>query len=172
MKAVGRLDHPNIVQAYDAREIDGTPVLIMEFVEGWTWRELSGASGRCRWPTPANWSAKRPSACNTPTSTGWSTATSSRRTSCSRRRRGEAAGPGLGPILLRPRKTGTDCGQCEIWGLAPSIASVPAPICRDDRLRARRWARPTTWPRSRPPTAARSISGPTSTAWAARSTSS
>ena len=34
MKAVGRLAHPNIVQAYDAREIDGMPVLIMEFVEG------------------------------------------------------------------------------------------------------------------------------------------
>ena len=27
MKAVGRLAHPNIVQAYDAREIDGMPVL-------------------------------------------------------------------------------------------------------------------------------------------------
>jgi serine/threonine protein kinase len=34
MKAVGRLAHPNIVQAADAREIDGTPVLIMEFVDG------------------------------------------------------------------------------------------------------------------------------------------
>jgi serine/threonine protein kinase len=34
MKAVGRLVHSNIVQAYDAREIDGTPVLIMECVDG------------------------------------------------------------------------------------------------------------------------------------------
>src|SRR5208337_2097833 len=34
MKAVGRLAHPNIVQAYDAREIDDMPVLIMEFVDG------------------------------------------------------------------------------------------------------------------------------------------
>ena len=34
MKAVGRLVHPNIVQAYDAREIDGTSVLIMELVDG------------------------------------------------------------------------------------------------------------------------------------------
>jgi uncharacterized protein (TIGR03067 family) len=34
MKAVGRLAHPHIVQAYDAREIDGTPVLIMEYVDG------------------------------------------------------------------------------------------------------------------------------------------
>ncbi len=34
MKAVGRLNHPNIVQAYDAREIDGTMVLVMEYVDG------------------------------------------------------------------------------------------------------------------------------------------
>ncbi|MGA2257216.1 MAG: TIGR03067 domain-containing protein, partial [Thermoguttaceae bacterium] len=34
MKAVARLDHPNIVHAYDAREINDMPVLIMEFVDG------------------------------------------------------------------------------------------------------------------------------------------
>ncbi len=40
MKAIGRLDHPNIVQAYDAREIDGTLVLIMEFIDGLDLAEL------------------------------------------------------------------------------------------------------------------------------------
>ena len=34
MKAVGRLDHPNIVQARDAGEADGTHYLVMEFIEG------------------------------------------------------------------------------------------------------------------------------------------
>ena len=34
MKAIGRLNHPNIVQAHDAREIDDMPVLIMEYVDG------------------------------------------------------------------------------------------------------------------------------------------
>lgn len=34
MRAIGRLDHANIVRAYDAREIDGRPVLVMEYVEG------------------------------------------------------------------------------------------------------------------------------------------
>jgi serine/threonine protein kinase len=34
MKAIGRLDHPHIVRAYDAREIEGRLVLVMEFVEG------------------------------------------------------------------------------------------------------------------------------------------
>lgn len=34
MKAVGRLNHPNLIQAYDAREIDGTRFLVTEYVEG------------------------------------------------------------------------------------------------------------------------------------------
>jgi serine/threonine protein kinase len=34
MKAVGRLDHPNIVRAMDAREIDGMHFLAMEYVAG------------------------------------------------------------------------------------------------------------------------------------------
>jgi serine/threonine protein kinase len=34
MEAVGRLDHPHIVRAYDAGEIGGTYYLAMEFVEG------------------------------------------------------------------------------------------------------------------------------------------
>jgi hypothetical protein len=34
MKAIGKLDHRHIVRAYDAREIDGTPTLVMEYTEG------------------------------------------------------------------------------------------------------------------------------------------
>ena len=34
MKAVGRVSHPNIVQAHDARDIEGTTVLVMEYVDG------------------------------------------------------------------------------------------------------------------------------------------
>jgi serine/threonine protein kinase len=34
MKAVGQLSHPNIVQALDARDIDGTTVLVMEYLDG------------------------------------------------------------------------------------------------------------------------------------------
>ena len=34
MKAVGRVSHPNVVQALDARDIGGTTVLVMEYVEG------------------------------------------------------------------------------------------------------------------------------------------
>ena len=81
MKAVGRLDHPNIVRACDAREIDGTPVLVMEYVDGLDLSKLVRQPGpaagrrRLRAGPPGG-----PGACSTPTSTGWSTATSSRRT--------------------------------------------------------------------------------------------
>ncbi len=44
MEAVGRVQHPNVVQAYDAREIQGSPILIMEFVEG---VDLSKLIRRC-----------------------------------------------------------------------------------------------------------------------------
>jgi WD40 repeat protein/serine/threonine protein kinase len=40
MEAVGRLDHPNIVRAMDAREIDGTCFLVMEYVTGMNLHEL------------------------------------------------------------------------------------------------------------------------------------
>jgi len=44
MKAVGRLDYPNIVQAHDARDIEGTHVLVMEYVDG---VDLSSLVKRC-----------------------------------------------------------------------------------------------------------------------------
>ena len=34
MRAVGRLSHPNIVTAHDAREVDGSAVLVTEFIDG------------------------------------------------------------------------------------------------------------------------------------------
>ena len=34
MRAIGRLSHPNIVTAFDAREVDGTAVLVTEFISG------------------------------------------------------------------------------------------------------------------------------------------
>ena len=40
MMAIGRLAHPNIVQAFDAREVGDTPVLIMEYVDGLDLGEL------------------------------------------------------------------------------------------------------------------------------------
>lgn len=40
MRAIGTLSHPNIVNAYDAREVDGTAVLVTEFIDGFDLTEL------------------------------------------------------------------------------------------------------------------------------------
>lgn len=46
MKAVGQLNHPNLIQAYDARVIDGTRFLVTEYVEGVNLEELLQRGGR------------------------------------------------------------------------------------------------------------------------------
>jgi serine/threonine protein kinase len=40
MKATAGIDHPNVVRAFDAREIDGTHLLVMEYVDGITLHEV------------------------------------------------------------------------------------------------------------------------------------
>ena len=43
MQAVGQLDHRHIVRAHDAREIDGTPILVMEYLDGLDLGEIRSA---------------------------------------------------------------------------------------------------------------------------------
>ncbi len=45
IKAIAQLNHPNIVQAYDAREVDGTRFLVMEYVEGMNLSDLVKRTG-------------------------------------------------------------------------------------------------------------------------------
>ena len=45
MEAVGRLDHPNVVRAHDAREVDGMRLLVMEYVEGLDFSKLLSRLG-------------------------------------------------------------------------------------------------------------------------------
>ncbi|TWU56276.1 protein kinase domain-containing protein [Rubripirellula reticaptiva] len=45
MRAVGRLSHPGIVTAHDAREIDGTAVLVTEFIDGMDLSQLVSRTG-------------------------------------------------------------------------------------------------------------------------------
>ncbi len=40
MRLIGGLKHPNIVSAYDAREVDGLAVLVTEFIDGMTLSEI------------------------------------------------------------------------------------------------------------------------------------
>ncbi|NUQ63568.1 MAG: PD40 domain-containing protein [Pirellulales bacterium] len=48
MKAIGRLNHPNLVQAYDARDVDGTRILVMEYVDGVSVTDLLRRTGPLR----------------------------------------------------------------------------------------------------------------------------
>ncbi len=45
MRAIGRLNHPHVVHAYDAREIDHMPVLIMEYIDGMDLEQLARRLG-------------------------------------------------------------------------------------------------------------------------------
>ena len=45
MKAIGALDHPNIVRAFDAREVKGIRFLVMEFVDGMDLANLVDCEG-------------------------------------------------------------------------------------------------------------------------------
>ena len=45
IKAVAQLKHPNVVEAYDAREIEGTRFLVMEYVEGMDLRDVAKRVG-------------------------------------------------------------------------------------------------------------------------------
>ena len=69
MEAVGRLDHPNIVRAYDAGEADGQFFLVMELVEGVNLSRLVRSGGRLTLPTLATLFGRLPSDCNTRMST-------------------------------------------------------------------------------------------------------
>lgn len=48
MRAVGQLSHPNVVTAHDAREIDGTAVLVTEYIDGLDLSQLVQIAGPLR----------------------------------------------------------------------------------------------------------------------------
>ena len=81
MRLVGRLDHPNVVRAFDADQIHKVLYIVMEYrdrAQPGRADQEEADSARSRW---SNMRFKRPSGWRTLTSRGSSTATSSRRTS-------------------------------------------------------------------------------------------
>ncbi|MFN3190108.1 MAG: protein kinase domain-containing protein [Aureliella sp.] len=48
MRAIGRLSHPNVVTAHDAREIEGTAVLVTEYIDGFDLAQISNRCGPLR----------------------------------------------------------------------------------------------------------------------------
>ena len=54
-RAVAALSHPNIVQAFDFDEVDGTPYMVMEFMEGIDAAQQHNKFGRIPWPQVADY---------------------------------------------------------------------------------------------------------------------
>ena len=83
-RLAARLDHPNVVPIFDAREEDGELIVAMRLVEGGDLKKRIAATGRCRRPRRSSCSARSPAPSTPPTRPASSTATSSRTTSCSK----------------------------------------------------------------------------------------
>ena len=153
IRAVARLRHPNIVTAYSATRLGESIVFAMEYVEGLDLAKLVKAKG----PLPVA------HACNFVHQAALGLQ--------------HAHEEGLVHRDIKPgnlmlaRKGDKATVKVLDFGLAK--------VTREEKVdggltatRARRSARPTTSPPSRSSTPRRPTSGPTSTAWAARSTTS
>ena len=78
-RAIGQLDHPNIIQAYDVaitKAIVSSSSWSMS--KGAIWTPSSSMRDRSRWSAPSTTSARRRKGWSTPTRGGWSIATSNR----------------------------------------------------------------------------------------------
>ena len=75
MKAVGAVDHPNIVRAMDARDVEGTRFLVMEYVEGLDLNALGRACHPISIAEVCESSARRPWRWKRSTAVRWFTAT-------------------------------------------------------------------------------------------------
>ena len=83
MRMVGRLDHPNVVRAFDADQAGNVLYIVMEYVAGQSLGQRYRSSGRSL-PSTSSISPRRPPwDWRTRTIRGSSTETSSRRTCCS-----------------------------------------------------------------------------------------
>ena len=70
-----RLNHPNVVRAFQVGEADGVHYLVMEYLDGETLDEVLASGSGCRRSRRCGSSTRRCSGCSTSTSRGWSTAT-------------------------------------------------------------------------------------------------
>ena len=87
IEIAARLNHPHILPLYDSGEADGRLFYVMPFVEGESLRHGSSASGAPGRRRDRHHRGRSPRRSTTRTRTASSTATSSRRTSCSTRAR-------------------------------------------------------------------------------------
>jgi serine/threonine-protein kinase len=76
-QAAARLRSEHVARVYDVDEIDGVPIMIMEYLEGADLAAVLADSGRSRCPRPRSTCARPARAWPRPTRRGWCTATSS-----------------------------------------------------------------------------------------------
>ena len=101
-RLAARLDHPNVVPVYDAREEDGELIVAMRLVEGGDLKRRIAADGpAAAAPKRSSCSARSRGRSTPPTPPASSTATSSPTTSCSR-----ATAPSS-PTSASPRRSAT-----------------------------------------------------------------
>ena len=88
------IDHPNVLPVYDAGETDGALWIAMRYVDGIDLAALLARDGR--WSLSRRWGSvgRSRGRWTPPTPGGWSTATSSRPTSCWRWRTAWSPTPG------------------------------------------------------------------------------
>ena len=110
MKAIGRLDHAHIVRAYDAREIDGTLVLVMEFVDGLDLAEIVRRTIEARSASEAGIQARSAS------EEGGSSHSLARRASITSVRRGIAVPDAC--ELVRQTALALQCATSTPWSIA------------------------------------------------------
>ena len=163
-RAAASLNHPNVVSLYDADDYNGRYYLAMEYVDGIDLSKMMKEFGRppttglSSYQEAAEYVRQAALGLQQPTNSGWSTATSSRRTCSSTATR---ALPGT------RGKTGVKILD---MGLVRSILDNDDGSGTRPHAATARWsARPTTWPPNRQRTRRRWTTGPTCTPSAARS---
>jgi hypothetical protein len=134
-----RLSHPGLVVCHDVGKdpASGKLFIVFEYLKG---RTLADCAAEGRWTGAARSRSccRRPGRSTTRTSTAWSTATSSRRTSCSSTR----PRPGLRPRApRRPSRSWTSgwpvSNRPDRGSPGRGSPSAPRSTCR----RSRRWVR-------------------------------
>ena len=95
-RAAAGVDHPHIIPVFEAGEAGGVLFIAMRYVSRGDVRSLIEAEGRSARSGPRGSRARSPRRWTRPTHTAWSTATSSRPTSCS----GQASGSDLDHVYL------------------------------------------------------------------------
>ncbi len=144
-RAAASLAHPAVSVVYEIDEAEGATFIAMELVRGTAPRRPPRPGPRSSPSGPSTSPSRSPRGWPRPTPAASCTATSSRRTSCSRNRGTRRSSTSAWP---------SSCGRARPSRAAPTpppgatptpaASSAPPPTCRPSRCGARRWTRAAT----------------------------